>query len=80
MIGPCLQCVVMLSQDSFYRGLSPEELADVACEPAVIHIGAKGWVRCRVIQGSFRSSELGTAKATLNYPAPHPALGTRCEI
>ncbi|CAL5221877.1 g4140 [Coccomyxa viridis] len=24
------QCVVMLSQDSFYRGLSPEELADVA--------------------------------------------------
>ena len=28
-----LQCVVMLSQDSFYRGLTPEELADVACEP-----------------------------------------------
>ncbi|BDA43816.1 Uridine kinase-like protein 4 [Coccomyxa sp. Obi] len=24
------QCVVMLSQDSFYRGLTPEELADVA--------------------------------------------------
>ena len=30
-----LQCVVMLSQDSFYRGLSPEELADVACESAL---------------------------------------------
>lgn len=27
-----LQCVVMLSQDSFYRGLTPEELADVACK------------------------------------------------
>lgn len=27
-----LQCVVMLSQDSFYRGLTPAELADVGCE------------------------------------------------
>jgi hypothetical protein len=26
------QCVVMLSQDSFYRGLTKEELADVACK------------------------------------------------
>jgi len=25
----------MLSQDSFYRGLTPEELADVGCELAV---------------------------------------------
>ena len=31
----CVQCVVMLSQDSFYRGLTPEELADVGCELAV---------------------------------------------
>ncbi len=31
-----MQCVVMLSQDSFYRGLSTEELADVACEPALM--------------------------------------------
>ena len=31
-----MQCVVMLSQDSFYRGLSTEELADVACKPALI--------------------------------------------
>lgn len=36
LISSCVsQCVVMLSQDSFYRGLSPEELADVACEPAL---------------------------------------------
>ena len=27
-----LQCVVMLSQDSFYRGLTAAELADVGCE------------------------------------------------
>ena len=27
-----LQCVVMLSQDSFYRGLTEEELADVGCK------------------------------------------------
>ena len=27
---PADQCVVMLSQDSFYRGLTPEEHADVA--------------------------------------------------
>lgn len=31
-----VQCVVMLSQDSFYRGLTPEELADVACEPKLL--------------------------------------------
>lgn len=28
------QCVVMLSQDSFYRNLSEEELQDVKSEPA----------------------------------------------
>ena len=27
----------MLSQDSFYRGLTPEELADVACEPKLFY-------------------------------------------
>ena len=26
------QCVVMLAQDSFYRGLTQEELKDVGCE------------------------------------------------
>lgn len=28
------QCVVMLSQDSFYRGLTPQELENVAGEAA----------------------------------------------
>ena len=36
MLCMLVQCVVMLSQDSFYRGLTPEELADVACEPKLL--------------------------------------------
>ena len=30
------QCVVMLAQDSFYRGLTPEEKADVASESSIV--------------------------------------------
>lgn len=32
------QCVVMLSQDSFYRGLTPEEIADVGGAPCAAAI------------------------------------------
>ena len=34
MVDNADQCVVMLSQDSFYRGLTPEEKANVLGESA----------------------------------------------
>lgn len=41
------QCVVMLSQDAFYRGLTPEEHADVSCALSA-PCSALPWLLCCV--------------------------------
>ena len=49
--GSALQCVIMLSQDSFYRGLTEDELANVGSKssagPALLY----AWLRelCHVV-------------------------------
>lgn len=70
-----VQCVVMLSQDSFYRGLTPEELADVACECLMQQTpgNALSWVKSLTAYDSMQNLDdqhLAAQYVALSHSSP----------
>ncbi len=63
------QCVVMLSQDSFYRGLTPEECKNVKGTCAG-HIVSSGWWLCQCLPMLSLFHTVGNVYAAYSFDEP----------